>query len=284
MENEKQITARQGVYNELPIPFNYEGQEVSNFTARELTLKEIKQLSKLQYRQNNPFKWVAMACCLSIETIGGVNVYDEYIRTKQFPAIITQLPLLNTNNILVAGHIRTLGEHVETVPSRCQSCGEENEAEIDLLTLDVPFIGKSFDDYIFTVELRNGYDIGAKSSDDNGIPRVYNNMSFRLPTLGDVMKLERDLVSNASSLSEFFEKLLQKCITTIDDGNGVELPANILALKRDTILNKLRPFDWKKVKKEYNKNTPELSLKALTPCENCGADIEYEIDQSFLFQ
>lgn len=278
------ITHKKGVYNELPISFKYKDLEVSNFTARELTLKEIKSLGKPEYKANNPFKWIAKACCLSIEEIAGVPVYEQYKSSQKFPEVITKIPLINTNNILVAGHIKTLGEHVETLPSKCRSCGNESESEIDLLTLDVPYLSKSFEEYIFTVELRKGFDIGSKYSEELGIPRTYTQITFRLPTLGDLMRLERDMVSGKEGLSEFFEKILQKCIVSMEDENGNSLPENILSLKRDIVLNNIHPYDWKKIRKEYNNNTPQLSLQAISPCENCGAELEFEIDQSFLFQ
>ena len=280
----KEIEFRKGVYNELSLPFEYGDEKVENFAPRELTLNEMKSLGKLQYKSNHPFKWIAKACCLSIEEMGGVNVYEEYIKSNKFPDIIKSIPMISTNNVLVAGHIATLGEHLEEIPAVCPSCGYKNDVEIDLLTLEVPFLSEeTFESKVFSVDLDKGYIPSVKAQTDAGLSSSYNRMTFRLPVLQDLLVLEDNFVESRD-IDEFFEALMGQCIIKLESESGEELPENFLKMRKKQLLSSLSPRDWKKARKYYNKNVPELSVSSTSSCGECGGKIEYNMEQNFLFQ
>lgn len=284
-KEKNEIEFRKGVYNELSLPFLFgEDNLVSNFSTRELTLKEMKSLGKIQYKSNHPFKWIAKACCLSIEEMGGVNVYEEYKKNNKFPDIVKTLPMISTNNVLVGGHIATLGEHLEEIPAVCPTCGHKNEVEIDLLTLDVPFLKEeTFESKIFSVELSKGYTPSVKSQKDLGLKESYNVLTFRLPVLQDLLILEDNFVESRD-IDEFFENLMGQCILKVENEAGEELPDNFLKMRKKQILGSLSPRDWKKARTHYNRNVPELSVSSTSHCEECGSKIEYTMEQNFLFQ
>jgi len=278
------IELRKGVYNYLSLPFDYKGTKVENFAPRELTLKEMKSLGKIQYKANHPFGWIAKACCLSIEEMGGVKVYDEYISSGKMPEIVKMIPMVSTNNVLVAGHIETLGEHLENIKAICPSCGSSNEAEIDLLSLEVPFLKEdTFETKIFKVDLSKGYTTSVKSQDEQGLSACYTRLFFRLPVLQDLLNLE-DSFTESKDLNEFFEELMGQCILKMESDSGEDMPDNFLKMRKSRVLASLSPKDWKKTRVVYNENVPELSVSASKLCTECGSKIEYKMEQNFLFQ
>ena len=277
------IIHKTGVYNELSLPFKYEDELVTNFTARKLSLKQVKQLSKIQFKSNLPFQWIAKACCWSIEEMGGVRVYDEYKETGKFPTIVKMIPMVSTNTVLVAGHIRTMGEILEEIPGVCPNCGNKEDNKIDLLSLEVPFLeGEEFETKICTSELITGYVPSKKAQADVGMAEAYTILTFRLPLLQDVLLLEEDF-RNAKDITDFFEKLMGQCIIKLESKNGEELPENILKLRKARILEELDARDWKKARDDYNKNVPELEVSTKKSCSECGSSIKYSVEQNFLF-
>ena len=277
------IKHKKGVFNELSLPFKYKDELVTNFTARELTLKQVKQLSKIQFKSNYPFQWIAKACCWSIEEMGGVRVYDEYKETGEVPTIVKLIPMISTNSVLVAGHIQTMGEVLEDIPGVCPSCGNKEDNSIDLLSVDVPFLdGEEFGTKICTSELTKGYVPSEKAQKDLGLSKNYTTMTFRLPVLQDVLLLEEDF-KEAKDISDFFEKLMGQCIIKLEGKDGTELPDNILQLRKSRVLESLSPRDWKKARDDYNRNVPELEVSTKKRCSECGSSIKYQVEQNFLF-
>jgi hypothetical protein len=277
------ITYKKGIYNELLLPFKYKDEAVTNFTARELSLPQVKQLSKIQYKSNNPFKWIAKACCWSIEEMGGVRVYEEYTKTGEFPEIIKRLPMVSTNSILVAGHIKTMGEVLEEIPGVCPNCGSKEENEIDLMSIEVPhFEEEEFESKICVAELSVGYVPSKKAQADLQLAKSYPNLTFRLPVLQDVLKLETAFLE-AKDISDFFEELMGQCLIKLESASGDPLPDNLLSMRKGSVLGSLSPRDWKKARKEYNKNVPELNISTKKSCSDCGKSITYNVEQNFLF-
>lgn len=277
------IKHKTGVFNELSLPFRYKEELITNFTARELSLQQVKQLSKISFKSNFPFQWIAKACCWSIEEMGGVRVYDEYKETGIVPEIVKRIPMLSTNSVLVAGHIKTMGEVLEDIPGVCPNCGNKEDNTIDLLSVEVPFLeGDEFETKICTTELTTGYTPSKKARTDLGLSESYPILTFRLPLLQDVLVLEEEFKAS-KDISEFFEKLMGQCIIQLETSDGISLPENVLKLRKSRVLGSLSPRDWKKARNDYNKNVPELEVSAHKNCSECGSKITYNVEQNFLF-
>lgn len=277
------VVKKQGVFNELVLPFKYKDELITNFTARELSLAQVKQLGKTQSKANYPFQWIARACCWSIEEMGGVKVYEEYRDTGKVPDIIKLLPMVSTNSVLIAGHIATMGEQIEDVPGVCPTCGNKENHEINLLSVDIPFLeGETYEDKICESLLTVGYTPSAKAKKDLQLADAYTRLQFRLPVLGDLLKLE-DSFRDSKDITDFFENLMGECIISLESESGDQLPDNILKMRKRRVLETLKPRDWKKARTDYNKNVPELEISTDKPCSDCGTKITYNVDQNFLF-
>ena len=271
------------VYNKLPIAYRYNGVDCEYFQTRELSMAELKQLQDRKAKINNPVLWVAKACCLIVEELGGVKVYEQYMTTKVIPEVIKKMPMVCSTNILVAGHIETLDHKIVDFPMDCPRCGHENEVNFDLLSLDVPTLDLTYEDLIVDVELSHGHFVDATLANNNGMdPTVpFKKLKLRLPRTEDVLELEHEFNLSANSL--FLEKLIGKCIIEMEAEDGALYPSDVLERQKVGIITKLKPKDVQAIVRAQNKAFPKLDISSQSVCEKCSNDIKYEIDSSFLF-
>jgi len=277
----------QAVYNRLPITYMYNGELCEYFQTRELSLSDLERMQDIKMKRSNPVTWVAKACCMIIENIGGVNVYEQYVNTKTIPDIIKKMPMGATTSVLIAGHIETLDSQIVDYPMRCPNsfCGEVNNVDLDLLSLDIPMAESSYEKSVVEVELGKGFkllsDISKHYNLDPNIP--FTKLSIRQPILGDVMALENLFTRDMSEVSPFWLKLYGKCIIKMETADGDMLPDDVLDRQRGIIVGSLGPKDILIIKRALNKAFPKLEISAIKVCEKCGEEIKYDIDASFLF-
>lgn len=159
--------------------------------VRELTGADEEALAKVQ---GTVYRWFALMLNLAVETIDGKSADSD---------AVGKLLVGDRDYLLLAIRKVTWGPEIELFGIECTNCGEAFDPIVH--TDDIPIKTlQSPSDAAFTVDLRNG-----------------RKASVRLPNGHDqAVYMDKEDLSNAVRNT----LLLQRCVASITDATGMEMP------------------------------------------------------------
>lgn len=163
-----------------------------------------------------PYTWIANVIAVAVGKIGNVNVgsvvRDNYRKTGsvEIPKVLLNMPLADANTLLVEIHRRVWQNLIPRQEIMCKYCVKTMHADIDLSRIVMDERNQKIMDaqgdnpYEFIVaDLEDGFTVNdwlneMKKMEELGSlkDKVFNQLVFRIPTLGDAIRNERTSVTD----------------------------------------------------------------------------------------
>lgn len=216
-----------GLYFELPIGLRINGEVHKNVellktngVAEKIFTKKISE---------KPFTWQGNIISAAVKSIGSIEIGSE-VRKKYLedgsvtiPSSVLNLPLAEVNTLLVEIHRRVWMHFIPKQEIICKYCGKKLIADIDLDKIDYTEEAKErlecITDYEnITVDLPEGFEapVIPKLTDKpeyQGVTDVvYNRFVFRVPTLNDAIRNERNFTDSIG----FWRRIAMDCLVSVE--------------------------------------------------------------------
>lgn len=268
------------ITNELKVGVKIKDKVLKDFKLNTLKTAQLKEINNDDYKKDFPMRWLAKTICILLDSIGGepCNMLG-----RDFPETVKGLSLIDVSYVLIAGHVFNLGSDIKGLKINC-TCQRQKEIELDL---DLQNLLLEEDneyptpDVTFLVELPNGVEINLPNMEDLGLKgKVWKFITFRLPTLGDMLKHEKDF--SPSSKSVFGEKIMSSCMISVEAEDGMALPANMVKMFGEKIISEMTARDMQAMTREFNKY-PTHRIFCETTCGWCDREISTPVEPNFLF-
>lgn len=266
------------ITNELRVGVLLNKKLLKDFKLRTLKIGQLKEINNDDYRKEHPVKWLARTLTIILETIGNESCS---MIGRDFPDVIKNLSLIDVSYLLVAGHVHNLGSDIRGLRVNC-GCqrNQEISLDIDLNNIELPEDCPA-PDAEFLVELINGVEINLPNMEDLGLKgKIWKYMNFRMPTLGDMLKNEKYF--SPSAKSDFGERIIGSCLTSVESEDGTQLPDNLRKMFGDKLISDMTARDMQAVSREFNK-FPTHRLFCEASCTWCDKDISTPVEPNFLF-
>lgn len=237
---------------------------------------------------SKPYSWMGQVIAVAVEKIGdvpvGANVRQEYVRTGgtiTIPQIVLDIPLNDVNNVLIEVHRTVWKNLIRQQENICKYCGHTSVMDIDLdriqfLPEEASKLEKSWHE--MTVKLQDGWQFeppkvvgsNAPSNYENFRDIVFNQFTFRIPTLGDAIKHEK----LANDTITFWRRIAFDCLQQIMAGEGsgnagTELPIDVKKIFSTKIFDEiLFAEDLNTIRTELREGPPMFPFYYLEECSN----------------
>jgi len=266
------------ITNELRVGVLNNGTLLKDFKLKPLKVAQLKEINNDDYRKEHPVRWLAKTLSIILDNIGGVSCS---MTGRDFPDVIKNLSLIDVSYLLIAGHVFNLSSDIRGLKTVC-SCARQQEISLDinLEDLELPEDCPS-PDAEFLAELINGVEINLPNMEDLGLKgKVWKYMTFRMPTLGDMLKNEKHF--SPSAKSDFGERIIASCFVSVESEDGTQLPDSLRKMFGEKLISEMTARDMQIVSREFNK-FPSHRLFTEASCTYCDKEISVPIEPNFLF-
>jgi len=270
----------------LTLPFGVlrNGNRLKSFELFSINAGDLNLIQDDTYQKNHPSRWIARTICLCVDSIEGNSVRAEFDREgrKKYPEIVLDLPALDSAFVLYAAHSHLINEKITNVTSVCQMCQRKFTMDIETEDLareinnDVSIMTS---DDTFVVDLMDPYSYPVKDSQilDSNDPIV--SLEFRIPTLGDSLKLETEFRDNEIHAEAALLSLVMKSATTT---SGNLLKRQEIASVARKIINGVSARDVVAINNAFSR-LPHMTPIVSVSCPLCSEDTEVSIRPTVLF-
>lgn len=291
-----------GLKFDLPVGFKIKGEYVknvellpSNSIAEEVFTSKIAQ---------KPFTWIARVIAVATGSIGDTKiaeaVRDEYYKTSKItiPKVILDMPWADANTMLLEIHRRVWENEVRDMETMCRHCSKSIVVDVDLNRIEMP------EKNLLLIEEAGEFDGISVPLDPFKLTRLlsqarseelkelanteFNEIVFRIPTLGDALKNERYFDRNI----ELWRRVGADCLESIrsvsreegEDEIVTSIPSNFNTLLGIKIYKELTAKNLKTIRHELRESLPVIpfAYKDECPCD-LNREIPFALDPSGFF-
>lgn len=288
-----------GLTFDLPVGFTLRGEYVkkislleSNSIAEEVFTTKMAQ---------QPFTWITRVISVAVGSIGDVSVgqqvRDDYFKTKQVnvPRAVLDIPWADANTLLLEIHRRVWESNIPKQETMCRFCTKAISVDIDLNKIELP---EESQDLIDEVGEFSGISVKlspfklssllSKAKDEEVAfikDSDFNNIVFRVPTIGDAVKNESYFDQNI----ELWRRVGADCLEAIqkidDEGNvEYELPKKFVRLIGIKLFGVLLARNLKVIRHELRESLPVMPFAYMDDCAcDSKRKIPFVLDSSGFF-
>lgn len=263
---------------------------------------------KVYSNKNNakPYTWMSQTLAIAIDHIAGVPVggacRQQYIRqggSFDVPSIILSISIADAASMLVELHRQVWKNLIPRQDTMCKYCGTKMTIDIDLdrISLDAEDI-KKVDSNWHNIEIVlpigwtfKGLQVIGQQQEDlyaDYKGTVFNNFSFRTPTLGDAIRNEK----HYSDTIPFWRRIAYDClldVRAVDASSHsvlAELPRSVLDIVQLKLFDEYLEFsDLDIIRSTLREGPPSLPLHYLEECVNplCKMETPVTIEANSFF-
>jgi hypothetical protein len=247
-----------------------------------------------------PFTWMGNVLSVACSSIGdfqiGGQVRAEYAKSEQviIPQVIKDIPFNDANTMLVEVHRSVWKNLIRNQESLCKYCGRNFVMDIDLNRLDFTDeqklqLAKERDWNELVVDLPYGWEFPGLNEADGSQAEsysqykgvVFDQLTFRLPTLGDAIKNERYYDDNIM----FWRRIAWDCLERITStANSTELPTSIKTIYGLKLFNEqFDKEDLEAIRNAIRDEPPTMPGTYRETCPHCKQETPVSMEVGSLF-
>lgn len=281
------------------------GVKIGSNTEKEIHLLESNSIAEEVFTRKlaqEPFTYIANVITIATGSIGTTNIAEaareEYFKTGKItiPQAVKNIPFADANTMLLEIHRRVWQHEFKDMPTTCRFCTKDISVDVDLnkCKLDAKYeeileneemIFDGISCELTPFSLDRIMQVSKNEEVTNLVGTMWNQMVFRIPTLGDAIKNEDYFDKNI----DLWRRIGADCLIGVNavdaDGNvTASLPTHYIKLLGLKIYKDLLADNLRKIRHALREELPVLPFAYTDICAcDLRKKIPHTVDSSGFF-
>jgi hypothetical protein len=258
----------------LSIGLVINGQDIKELPLAE-TGAEAEKIYSEKPKQTSLYDWFSRIVAVSIESIGGVPVAEEFIKSGKVPDVVKKIPFLDLGGLVIQIQRGCWEETINDQRFKCTHCGTTLETDIELNKIEIPTMdGEVIQEYRVKIPQTITIDTEKLGSEDlkefHG--QKFNQLVFRVATIHDALKHQAIIKDELKFWRDIAFDTLTNLELVDEEGNVVDvIGSRYVSVRAKALFS--RDFNTKALKavrKGLQTALPTAKYYYEDACYDCG--------------